>query len=87
MGLDAMRWADEWCRIAKEIEMSRTKMRKVIDKGWMVGWFANAIEAGRYAGRQETCPHTNVFVYDDDALRLCNVCGKNLSTPYEVNEG
>lgn len=39
---DAMRWAEEWCRIAREIDAADDG-RMVIDEGWMVGWFANAM--------------------------------------------
>lgn len=42
---DAMVWAHEWCRIAREIEQSDDD-RQVIDEGWMVSWFASAIAAG-----------------------------------------
>lgn len=52
MGTDAQRWAEEWCRIATEIQAGHDD-RRVIDEGWMIGWFANAIEAGRNAGRME----------------------------------
>lgn len=40
---DAMVWAEEWCKIAREIEASDDD-RKVIDEGWMVSWFANAMQ-------------------------------------------
>lgn len=49
---DAMVWAEEWCRIAREIEAADDG-RQIIDEGWMVGWFANAIEIGRNAARPE----------------------------------
>ena len=45
MGTDAALWAKEWCRIAKEIETADDG-RVVIDEGWMIGWFTNAIMAG-----------------------------------------
>lgn len=48
---DAQMWAKEWCRIANEIEAADDG-RQVIDEGWMIGWFANAIEVGRDAGRK-----------------------------------
>ena len=44
MGTDAMRWAEEWCRIAREIGAADDG-RTVIDEGWMVSWFANAMQA------------------------------------------
>jgi hypothetical protein len=40
---DARVWAQEWCKIAREIEEADDD-RQVIDEGWMIGWFANAIE-------------------------------------------
>lgn len=43
---DAMVWAQEWCTIAREIEAADDG-REVIDAGWMVGWFANAIETAK----------------------------------------
>ena len=42
---DARVWAEEWCRIAREIEASNDG-REIIDEGWMIGWFANAIMRG-----------------------------------------
>lgn len=35
---DASKWASAFCQTAK-------KLGQDIDEGWMVGWFANAIEA------------------------------------------
>jgi diacylglycerol kinase family enzyme len=46
---DARAWAQEWCRIAREIS---ARGDDLIDEGWMIGWFANAIEMGRDAGRR-----------------------------------
>ena len=43
---DAAEWAAEWCRIAREIEQADDG-RQVIDEGWMIAWFACAIETGR----------------------------------------
>lgn len=47
MGIDAAKWTDEFVRINPDV--------KVLPDTWgvMVGWFANAIEAGRSAGRAE----------------------------------
>lgn len=42
---DATVWADAWCEIATEIAESDDD-RQLIDWGWMIGWFANAIMAG-----------------------------------------
>lgn len=37
---DAMVWVQEWCRIAREVE---ARGESLIDEGWMVGWFGNAM--------------------------------------------
>jgi hypothetical protein len=37
MGDDAAKWAAEFCKIARDLGHD-------IDEGWMIGWFANAIE-------------------------------------------
>lgn len=37
MGDDAAKWAEQFCRIARGKGLE-------IDEGWMIGWFANAIE-------------------------------------------
>lgn len=49
---DAQVWAEEWCKIATRLS---NEGEKLIDEGWMVTWFANAIETGRmHAARGET---------------------------------
>jgi hypothetical protein len=40
---DAMVWAQEWCHVARKLEYLG---KPLIDEGWMVGWFANAIMVG-----------------------------------------
>jgi hypothetical protein len=45
MGTDGSKWAAEFRRIALELGYSD------MDEGWLIGWFANAIEMGRDAGR------------------------------------
>jgi hypothetical protein len=44
---DAMVWAEEWCKIATKIAIREQILGRLVDEGWMVGWFANAIERGR----------------------------------------
>jgi len=44
MGVDAAKWTDEFMRINPDLNVPDAW-------GVMVGWFANAIEAGRMAGR------------------------------------
>ncbi len=45
---DAAVWASEFMRIKHEIETANDG-RLTDDEGWMIGWFANAIETGRQA--------------------------------------
>lgn len=49
---DARVWAEEWCRVARELA-AKGVGEDLIDEGWMIGWFANAIEVGRAAGIAE----------------------------------
>lgn len=72
MGTDPRLWAQEFVRIKAEIEAADDG--RVIDEGGMLGWFASALEAGRHEGRQETCPHDDVFTLSDD-LESCRTCG------------
>lgn len=44
MGTDAAKWAAEFRATALRLGYSD------MDEGWLIGWFANAIEAGREAG-------------------------------------
>ncbi len=46
MGTDGSKWAEEFCKIAKDHGQD-------LDEGWVIGWFANAIEAGREVGRRD----------------------------------
>lgn len=45
---DAVVWTNEFIRIAQE-RVDRDE--DVLDWGWLISWFANAIEVGREAGR------------------------------------
>lgn len=69
LGTDALRWAESFNVIAQQVADPN-------DVGWLISWFANAIEAGRNAGRKETCPHVESDDYGD--LRICNLCAKFL---------
>ena len=44
---DAMEWAEAWCATARKIlnDIDPGKTSVLIDAGWMVGWFANAMAA------------------------------------------
>ncbi len=57
---DARVWAREWCRIARDLigykggsEIDEALIEdKLLDEGWMIGWFANAIETGKRIDRE-----------------------------------
>lgn len=51
MGTDAAKWAAEFMRIARAGDI--IDGRSDDTEEWMIGWFANAIEAGRAAGRHD----------------------------------
>lgn len=56
---DAQVWAREWCAVACQIEAADDG-RTVIDEGWMISWFANAIQTAddhaRASGKYEVSP-------------------------------
>ena len=41
LGTDGAKWADEFRKTAIKLGYSD------MDEGWLIGWFANAIESGR----------------------------------------
>jgi len=51
MGTDAQKWAQEFIR-----RFGGRERCAFIDEGLMIGWFANAIEAGRDAGMGAATP-------------------------------
>lgn len=55
---DARAWTKEWLKVLKRNPTMAT------DEGAMIGWFANAIETGRAAGRynHQMLPNTEHFV-------------------------
>lgn len=62
MGTDARKWAHEFNRIAQDLGTPE------MDEGWLIGWFANAIEAGREAGRHEYTAEITLLRKQADAL-------------------
>jgi hypothetical protein len=71
MGTDAMAWADAWSQVAcmnnplgRELRAFPHGDRGPLH-GTMLGWFANAIEAGRAAGYAAARPLDPGFVYID----------------------
>lgn len=56
LGTDGMKWAQEFCEqfAGFNIQPQAPEWHKyAVTEGVMVGWFANAIEAGRIAGQRE----------------------------------
>lgn len=49
---DAQVWAKEWCEVAREI-VEADDGRALIDEGWMIGWFANAMEITKMHERSQ----------------------------------
>lgn len=48
MGTDALHWAQAFCMTAARLELS---MKSEDFLGWVLGWFANAIQAGAASNR------------------------------------
>src|SRR5260221_5837456 len=62
---DASVWAKEFRAIWSE--------RKVMDEGWLIGWFANAIETGRSAGLRALESRSEVKEDHPAILRLMDL--------------
>lgn len=79
-GTDAAKWAKEWMRIYNTLPESE------VDEGWMIGWFANAIEAGRNAGWDRAKGGENAIL-EKRISRLKNIM-EIQSSPgnYDVND-
>jgi hypothetical protein len=75
LGTDAARWA----RAFADLELRGSLRPEDNDRvGWLIGWFANAIETGRDAGRRETCPHPaerRQTFPTDPTEGICHACG------------
>jgi len=60
MGMDAAKWAAEFCKIARNHGHN-------LDEEWMIGWFASAIMAGYDRGRGVSftkLPDGSAFIVD-----------------------
>lgn len=55
---DASKWAEAFCFYAKSSGLD-------VDQGWMIGWFANAIEHSSDVRRQRAQPKTRPVVGDN----------------------
>ena len=68
LGTDASQWADEFLNMLRYSHHAPTTLEKIT----MIGWFANAIEAGRSAGlaaqkdKPESAGYVRAFETDDD---------------------
>jgi hypothetical protein len=78
MGTDAAKWTEEF--LLRQAQRAGQPGPSNADEwGTMVGWFANAIEAGRAAGRVETCPHEDLF--HAAGMVICRACGTTPESP------
>jgi hypothetical protein len=69
---DAAKWAREFTRINAEKGIT-------VDEGWMITWFANAIEVGRAAG--QTSGEASPLPLDFVREKIWQSCdGKDLTT-------
>jgi len=61
LGTDGEKWAKEFCNIIEKYYGTP------LDVSWIFSWFANAIEAGREAGRREILgpTHRNPNLFGD----------------------
>lgn len=67
---DAQVWAKEWVATAAAIVAKSGHWMDVLDEGWMIGWFANAIETGRGFANFGACPYV---VTDDEGTSYCTL--------------
>lgn len=44
---DAMEWSKAWCETAASVMLREGTPAALLDPGWMVAWFANAIETAK----------------------------------------
>lgn len=75
LGTDAVRWARAFAKIERDGRLRPEDADRV---GWLIGWFANAIETGRTAGRKETCAHPperQQMLDHAELTAICHQCG------------
>jgi hypothetical protein len=66
---DAMVWAQEWCKVARQIATREQSWAALDDEGWMVGWFANAIMRGYDEGVRKEAAKTSEALTEQARLR------------------
>lgn len=81
MGIDAVKWAAEFNRIAVSLGYSE------MNEGWLIGWFANAImrgydqgvSNGRNAVLDEASHAARTAMVGSDADELsCSICAAKI---------
>lgn len=75
LGTDAARWARAFADIERRGHLRPEDSDRI---GWLIGWFANALEIGRGEGRKETCPHPadQRQTFPTDLTEgICHQCG------------
>lgn len=75
LGTDAARWARAFADIERRGNLRPEDADRV---GWLIGWFANALQTGRDQGRRETCPHPadrQQILGHNPTESICHQCG------------
>ena len=73
LGTDAQRWAGAF----EHFDYNHINNADRERGGFLIGWFANALEAGRTQGRRELCTHDRPVKLAAD-LTICGTCGQRL---------
>lgn len=76
---DAMVWAERWCEIARDIAVREGDAAALIDAGWMVGWFANAMAA------QQMSDSADELTRETERLGLYEQVGAFRSRPSSID--
>lgn len=78
-GDDAAKWAAAFCEIAREKEGYE------IDEGWMITWFANAIERA-WQKRSQDKSKVNTFEIDQLCQKFFSAIGELVAAQYSDEE-
>lgn len=73
---DAAVWARAWCSTASYLQ---TQGVRLVDEGWMVGWFANAIETAKRIEVERLADSDEFKSAVFQALGAASVCWESMS--------
>jgi hypothetical protein len=90
MGTDGQAWAKQWISYAALLlARSNNDSLVLLDEGWMIGWMANAIEAGRSAANHDWAERlAAIDPLHDTGMGdiVCALCGSTRSTTHRSQE-